>query len=384
MKQRVFLAWLQLAKEKRRLLAAVGGIAFAVVLMLVQLGFKEALLNSAGLLYSHLEGDIALVNPEYQYLISTKSVSQRRIYQALGFDGVRSVAWLNFGVVHWKNPWTHQERAIFLVGFKPSSEVFDFPEMGRQIKELQNPETVLFDSAGRPEYGPVAKELREHRPVVTEVAGRKVQVAGLFTLGTSFGIDGTLITSDLNFFRLLPFADPNLASMGLVMLQPGADPERVRARLAATLPHDVVVLTHTGLMDFERSYWNKNTPVGFVFNLGLVMSLFVGSIIVYQILYTDVSDHLSEYATLKAIGYTDRRLFSIVFQEAIILSVLGFLPGLGVSIMVYRISASATLLPLHLTVIRILLVYFLTAFMCVLSGVFAMAKLRSADPAEIF
>lgn len=384
MKHGISLAWLQLAKEKRSLLAAVGGIAFAVVLMLVQLGFKAALLNSVGLLYSHLRADIALVNPEYQYVVSPKHVSKRRIYQALGFEGVESVAWLNCIGIPWKNPLTHEERDIYLVGFKPSPGVFDVSEIETATSELRKPGAVLFDSLSRPEFGPIAEKFRDNQPVVTEISGRQVEVAGLFSLGTSFAVDGTVLTSDVNFFRIVPWEDPNLASIGLVRLRPGVDPEKVRAQLAASLPKDVMVLTRQGLVDLERSYWDKNTPVGFVFNLGLVMSLFVGSIIVYQILYTDVSNHLSEYATLKAMGYTDRELFSIVLNEALILSVLGFLPGLAVSVGVYRIAANATLLPLQLTLLRVVFVYALTAFMCALSGAFAMTKLRSADPAEIF
>jgi len=105
---------------------------------------------------------------------------------------------------------------------------------------------------------------------------------------------------------------------------------------------------------------------------------------VYQILYTDVSDHLQEYATLKAMGYRNTYLSFIVIQEALILSVLGFMPGLAISQGVYVISARATLLPLAMTLPRVAMVYALTVSMCIFSGLMAIRKLRSADPAEVF
>ena len=118
--------------------------------------------------------------------------------------------------------------------------------------------------------------------------------------------------------------------------------------------------------------------------MGVLIGLLVGCIIVYQILYTDVTDHLGEYATLKAMGYHDRALYSIVIQESIILSLFGFLPGVGLSMLAYHVARDATSLPIAMTFVRFVTVYILTALMCIISGALAMRKLRSADPAEIF
>jgi putative ABC transport system permease protein len=190
--------------------------------------------------------------------------------------------------------------------------------------------------------------------------------------------------SDRSFFRILGSRQRESVNVGLIKLKPGFEAERVRAELAGTLPRDVLVLTHHGLVDLERTFWSTNTPVGFVFRLGLSIGLLVGCIIVYQILYTDVSDHLREYATLKAMGYRDRYLFGVVIQESLILSIFGFVPGLAISTLLYRFAAGATLLPLTMAPERVAAVYGLTLFMCVVSGAFAMRKLRKAEPAEIF
>lgn len=378
------LAWLQLTHEKLRFLAAGAGIAFAVILMLLQLGFEDALLSSVGQVFEHLQCDIALVSPEYEFILAPKSFTERRLYQALAADGVESAAAVYIGQGPLKNPVDHSERNLLILGFEPRPGIFSLHGVDAQVGALRQEYGALFDARSRPEFGPIPQEVREGRRVVTEVAGRRVEIAGLFNLGTSFGIDGTLLVSDENFLRLLPYRKRGIINIGLIRLKPGFDPVQVRPQIAAALPKDVLVLTHRELVNRELTYWTRNTPIGFVFKLGLMMGLFVGSIIVYQILYTDVSDHLGEYATLKAMGYRDRYLFWVVIQESVILSVFGFLPGMGLSQLLYSFAARATLLPIHMTTARTAAVYGLTVFMCIFSGVLAMRRLKQADPADIF
>ena len=150
------------------------------------------------------------------------------------------------------------------------------------------------------------------------------------------------------------------------------------------LPPDVRVLTRNEFVELERRYWATNTPIGFIFKIGVLMGLFVGCIIVYQILYTDVSSHLREYATLKAMGYTERFMFSVVMQQSFFLSILGFLPALLISEVVYIVTERMTLLPFHMTAGRIIVVYALTMLMCAASASLAVRRLKQADPAEIF
>jgi putative ABC transport system permease protein len=378
------LAWLQLTREKRRFAAALAGIAFAVVLMLAQLGFQDALLSSVALLHSNLAGDLVLINPQYQSVIQPKTLTERRLYQALGSRAVASVDGVYLGVGPFKNPFDRTERDIFTIAFKPTSAVLNRPGIAENLDKIRNPGMVLFDSIRRPEFGRVAEAFSESGPVIAEVAGRRIEIVGLFQLGTSFGADGNLVMSDETFVRLFPFRTLGLINIGLITLQPGQDPERARAEISGLLPPDVRVLTHEEFVDLERRYWTTNTPIGFVFQLGVLMGLFVGCIIVYQILYSDVTDHLPEYATLKAMGYPDRFLLSVVLQEAAILSVLGFIPGAIISHLVYVVSRNATLLPLEMTWRRALVVYALTLGMCGLSAALAARRLKAADPAEIF
>ncbi len=378
------LAWLQLTREKRRFFSALAGIAFAVVLMLMQLGFQDALLSSVVLFHDHLIGDLVLIHPQYQNIISPKTLSERRLYQVLGVDGVEAVDGVYVSQLAFKNPFDHSERNIFLMGFNPNKAVLQTPGVAENLTKLRTQGQILFDSIRRPEFGPVAELFQEKGPVTVEVAGRRVDIVGLIQLGTSFAADGTLIMSDETFLRLNSGRTRGIVNLGLITLKPGADVARVRDAIAKILPPDVRVVTHKEFSNMEMTYWVTNTPIGFVFQLGVMMGIFVGCIIVYQILYSDVTDHLPEYATLKAMGYPNGFLMMVVMQESLILSFFGFLPGIFISHFVYLFSQKATLLPLQLTLSRSIAVYLLTLFMCTLSAVLAARRLKAADPAEIF
>jgi len=253
-----------------------------------------------------------------------------------------------------------------------------------QIEAIKIPDQVIFDRLGRNEYGPVRELLEQGESVSAELNDRRFNIAGMYKVGTSFGLDGGVITSDLNFLRLLPSRNKSAIDFGLIKLQPGQDARQVQATIRAAIPKDVRLLTRQEFMDLEIGYWNKTTPIGYIFAFGAVMGLIVGLIIVYQILFADVQDHLKEYATLKAMGYTHGYLRKVVLQEAVILAVLGYLPGMAIANLVFSKGAAATRLPLEMSVESALGVFALTVAMCAGSGLMALRKLRAVDPAEVF
>ena len=378
------LAWLQLRRQRVRFAVAIAGVAFAVVLMFMQVGFRDALFRSAVKLHQYLKADLVLIHPHSNIVAFPTPFSRRRLFQALGFAGVESVTPVYSALGRWKNPVTGKTRDVFVLGIDPAAEVLDIPEVDAGREVIRYPDTVLYDELSRPEFGPVAAAFRAGEEVATEVSQRRVAVKGLFPLGVSFGIDATLVTSDTNFRRIFPYRPAGSISIGLVRLERGADPRAVRDALAAALPHDVTVLTKRDYMDREVAYWARATPIGYVFTFGVVMGLVVGGIIVYQILFADISDHLAEYATLKAMGYPNRYLAGVVLAEALLLAVVGFLPGLAACWWLYGLTQAATMLPMQVLPERALFVLGLTVVMCCLSGLVAMRKLGAAEPAEIF
>jgi putative ABC transport system permease protein len=386
------LAWLQLAQQKIRFLVAVAGIAFIVLLMFVQLGFQDALYSSATAVHQSLRGDLFLVSSQYKSLTSAQSFSRTRLYQVLGFDGVESVSPIYVQFAKLKNPETGEKYSIYVIGIDPGRNVLNIAEVDQNLDKLKIPDVILFDRLSRPEFGPIpANFAKSDKEQVIEIFpfnalnGYRVRVGGLFSLGPSFGVDGSLLVSDSTFFRI----DPNsrtseMIDMGVVTLKPGVDAEAVLANLRAELPEDVQIFTHQGFIDFEKNYWSIRTPIGFILNLMLTMASVVGVVIVYQILYSNIATQFVAYATLKAIGYANNYLLTVVFQQALILAILSYIPGFAFSLGLYDFAMKATNLPIRMTFNNALIVLISTVLMCITSGTLAINKLRSADPADIF
>ena len=379
------LGWLQLKAQKLRLVAAVTGIAFAVILIFVQLEFREALFVSAVRYHNALDYDLAMLSPKTDFMVSSKQFPRARLYQVLGMEGVQSTTAVYMRLVSWRNPVDPSNaRNILAIGFDPSEPGFQRLLSKEQMEAIKIPDQAIFDRRGRDEYGPVRELLDAGEEVSAEINDRRIAIVGMYELGTSFGLDGGVITSDLNFLRLLPSRQKSAIDFGLIKLEAGQDPVGVEARIKSVIPGDVRVLTRQEFMDLEIGYWNKTTPIGYIFAFGALMGLIVGLIIVYQILFSDVQDHLHEYATLKAMGYTHGYLRNVVLQEAVIMAVLGYLPGMGIAYLVFSRGADATRLPLEMSVESAVGVFLLTVGMCAGSGLMALRKLRSVDPAEVF
>lgn len=382
--RRIQLAIRQLLHEKTRLLAAIAGIAFANVMMFMQLGFNDALLDSASLVQQKLRGELVIINTRSEALFAMRQFSRRVMYQTMNHSAVAWTAPMYVGLAPWKNPWNGRTRTIFVIGLEPSQALLDLPGVPENIDRLRQSDTALFDRLSRIEFGDVPGAFAQGRDVQAEVNRRRVEVKGLFSLGATFAADGTLVTSDLNFLRLFNGRRAEAIDVGVIGLQPGADVAQVKAALAREMPKDMRVLTHDEFVEFERNYWETSTAIGVIFGQGVLMGFIIGLVITYQILYADVANHLPEYATLKAMGYSDGYLVGVVFQQSLWLSVLGYAPGIALTWWLYGLTARATFLPMEIATDRAALVFGLTVAMCFLSGLLAMRKLRQADPADIF
>ena len=386
------LAWLQLAQQKIRFVVAVAGIAFIVLLTFIQLGFQDALYSSATALHQNLRGDLFLVSSQYKSLTATQSFSRSRLYQTLGFERVESVSPIYLQFAKLKNPETGEKYSIYVIGFDPGKSVFNIPEVAENLDKLKIPDIVLFDRISRPEFGPIANNFAAGNTEQTiEIfpfdapIGYRVRVGGLFSLGPSFGVDGNLIVSDSTFLRINPNTRPaEMIDIGVITLNAGANPDKVLQKLKANLPNDIQIFTRQGFIDFEKEYWAVRTPIGFILNLMLTMASVVGVVIVYQILYSNIANQLIAYATLKAIGYANGYLLNVVFQQALILALLGYIPGFLFSIGLYSFAMEVTKLPIMMTSNNAIIVLVSAVLMCITSGSLAINKLRSADPADIF
>jgi putative ABC transport system permease protein len=385
--RRTPLAWFNLTYERRKLLTAIAGVSFAVLLMFIFRGFENALFDSQIQLLQRLNGDLVMVNRIKYTMFVPEQFALRRLYQAEAFDGVEAAypLYIRDGAP-WKNPQTKAVRPLRVLAFNPNDPVLPLPGITANLESMKLPWTVLVDDKSRSEVGQVQKG------TVTELSERQVQVVGLFSLGTDFASgNGNVVMSDQNFVRFFGNLGPeetsrtlNTVDIGLLKLAPGVNPDQVVRVLTERLPKDVLVYTKAQFVQKELDYWRNNTSIGFVFTLLTTMSFVVGIILVYQILYTNVSDHWAEYATLKAIGYSNFYLLGVVLQQSVILAVLGFIPGYLIALVLYQLTTNATGLLMQMTFWRGFNLLIATFVMCLISGLIAVRKVQATDPAEVF
>jgi putative ABC transport system permease protein len=384
LRRRTPLGWRQLSHDKPRLLTAIAGIAFADILIFLQLGFQGALFYSNTKLPRQLNGDLFIFSAEAVNLTKPYTFSRRRLYQAMDVPGVESTKALYVNTISWRNPETQEKALLQILGQDPEEEVLLLPEINQQLDAIKLPNTVLMDRAAKGDYAAVIAQVEQGKAVQTEIDRNTVTVTGLFDLGASFASDGMLVTSDQTFLRFFPNREAGTVTAGLIDISEGADPLQVKQDLAAYLPDDVKVFTAEEYVKFEINEIKTNSPIGAIFSIGSLMGFAVGVIIVYQVLSTDVSAHMGEYATFRAMGYRQSYLLGVVFEEALIMSVLGFIPSLGISLGLYQLTSAATSLPMLMTTARIAGIWIATVAMCVVSGAIAQRKLQGADPADIF
>ena len=383
-RRRIPLSWLLLSRQPVRLLVALAGISFAGILMFMQLGFRDGLFDASVTIHRLFDADLVLISPRSASSVRMAGFPRRRLVQALAAPEVEGITPVHWGLMLWRNPETRRNRAILALGFNPDDPFFVDPGLAAKTSVLKQKGRILFDQLSRPEFGPIASWYEQGRTVETEISGNRVRVEGLVSLGTSFGADGNLLTSTETFLDLMPQKPPGSIEVGLIRLQQGADPEQAVRDLKERLPDDVKVLTKQGFIDFEQNYWKSSTSIGFIFTLGAAMGFVVGCVIVYQVLYTDVSEHLPEYATLMAMGYRISHLLAVVVREGFYLAVMGYVPAYLAGQGLYWFVRDATRLPVGMDLSRALTVMVMILVMCMMSSLLAMRRLIDADPAEIF
>jgi putative ABC transport system permease protein len=377
------VAFLQLTRQPRRLLIAVTGVVIASLGILCQMGFEDSLFRSATRLFEEFDADLVVISPQYQFMVLPAPFTERRLYQALSVPGVESFSSVRLGIAPFKNPVTGINRNVYVVGITRSARIFRNVDWNRKARQLQQPDAVLFDSQSRPEFGPIA-ELFEAGPTRTEIANREMRISGLFTMGASFSADGTIITTEEGFARIFPQRRPGLVDVGMIQLTAQARAVDVLGKLQATLPADAIVLTHAEFNAREQRYWRTTTPAGFIFKIVLLVSLLVGCVSAYQILYSDISENLRQFATLKALGYPDRYFLGLTFEKAWILSSLGYPVGFVLAELLYVGATHFTLVPLVMTPARAMSVYIIMLGTTSVAGLMAGRRLRQADLSELF
>jgi putative ABC transport system permease protein len=388
--RRTPLAWRNLTTSWRKLLLAASGVGFAVLLMFSQLGFRNGLFDSTVQIIRILDGDLFIVSAA-RYTVSSEQRFDRnylnRVKTIPGVDRVQPVYVSRVGTE--LRVIGHPSRSIRLIGVPLEGRVFANERMDAMRESIRGPGTGLLDSRTKKMYGLERNDVDKLRNQSIELLNKSINLVGYVEIGTDFVNDGTIVVSTENFESYVPFKYNGQSvlsgvDIGLVQLQPGANIQAIRDEIQSFAPQHWDVLTKQGIINRDVKFWGQSTPIGIIFTVGTIMGLVVGTIICYQILFTEISDHIGEFATLKAMGYSSMYFFQLIMMQSMYLTLFGFFPAASLTVLMFWTLTETTGLVMILTPVRVLTVFVLTLIMCLVGGILAVRKLLASDPATLF
>lgn len=366
------------------MVVALCGVSVIVAMILTVLSLKDAVIESTLQVPKSLKGDVIILSARTQTILRPAPFPRRFLDRLHGIDGVSAVSSVAIENARWINPETHQEHPIRVFGLDLEFDVIDLPGIDPNEPKLKMKDTVIFDASSRPKFGPVAQQFQSGQGFTTEVNSRRIDVCSLTHAGVSIASDGNLFTTHANFQRLFPNLSSSKSHIGVLRLTSKEHQAEVVSQVRSMLGSEARVLTRAEMMESETTYMKVNDPVDDIMGTIASVAFLVGMIIVYQILYTDVVNHLPQFATLKAIGFTGMFLLGIIIAEGIILSLVGFWPGLLMAHVLTWLAEKATLLPVNITISSTIGVLLAAIVMCVLAASIAVRKITQAEPASVF
>lgn len=372
------LAWLNTIQNRKRSATAVGGICFAVLLIFMQAGFLGAAKLNASLAYRELRFDLMIVSRGYLMLTRSESIDIYRILQARNVPGVAAVNGLLLNGARWGHTDRGGTESCFVFGLVPGESYFRDDELNATAARLKARPNMLVDRLSRPSYGPW------EAGGTGIINGQELSIVGDYAIGMGLLADGSAIVSQDTYLRLYRIPRLDRVEFGLVQIEPGTNPDEVATRLREELPSDVMVMTRQELIDREENYFVNVKPVGIMFKVGMLVAFIVGAVILYQILASEITNRLREFATLKAMGYSERYIYGIGIKQGLIFSFMGYFPSLLLSIGLYRVLRALSSFPVFMDLERAIFVFCLSLGMCAVAAFFALGKIKRADPADLF
>jgi putative ABC transport system permease protein len=372
------IAWQNVTHKKWRALASLGGVAFSILLMFMQFGIFSAAENSADIVYRAIDFDLVLTSPQYVFMVNAGTLSRDVAERVKDVPGIESAKPLFASFTLIRSLQDKLRRGILVLGIDPDDPPMLDPAIQQQASLLQRPDTVLMDSEARGEFGP-----REVGSTV-DIGSGHADIVGSYKLGTGFIAGADALVSDLTYCRLLPGRQVDRPNLIFLRVKPGQEIDRVAHRLSVALGPDVRVWTRPQITAAEVNYFVNIKPIGIMFRAGAVVGFIVGAVTLYQILSTQVSSHIKELATMKAMGYSDSAVYLLVVTEGFIYALVGFVPAYVGGLLLYKILRDAAKVPVWMTFDRAALVLTLTLVMCAASSILAARRVRTADPAELF
>ncbi len=385
-----------LLEDIPRFLVAQAGILFAVSLVTIQTGLQYGFARSSSQLIDQSRADIWVSSKNMQHLGLTIPIPYEQVTKARKVAGVDKAEGVIIDGALWHELQTDEITSVTLVGADPQGMLFDRSTIVQgSFNDLKQPFRFIIDKTGLD--GIHLKTLGE----VGQINNIGAKLVG-FTQGTQSIIFGTLMFTSLetantyrNYGTQTTASPTNVGtsaknptstdqiSFVLIRAKAGQNISKLKRDLEQALP-DTRAYTRQQMSKITQVYWQERSGIGFILGLGAVVGVVVGAVVVSQILYASVTDHIKEFGTLKAMGASDWFIYNVIIEQALWMAILGYLPGIALCLGVAAWTSTAQGIVILITPISAATVFGITVLMCVSSAVFAIQKVTRVDPAIVF
>ncbi len=309
-----------LIADRGKLLTALVGVVFSIVLVNVQGGLFLGFITKAGLLVDRGEADIWVGHRKMHNVDFPRDIPQRWIYRVRSVPGVRRAEPYLIGWTDMTLPSGGYE-SVVVVGVDRGSllgNVWNISQ-GRADSIFKTDGIIVDECEAAKLEHPRLGDLRE-------LGGRRARIVAL-----SRGVMGFLVAPYVftTFERAAAYLrkEPGLCSYYLVQLEPGADAEQVSALIRRRVPQ-LDVLPSRQYSWISTNFWMTRTGLGISFGAATLLGLLVGMVMVAETLYAMVLDRLGEFGTLKAMGARESQVYSILLMQALMMATIGAVLGL--------------------------------------------------------
>ena len=366
-----------LLQHEVRLIAACSGISVALFLLMMQTAFLTGVEVKVTQFYRIFDFDLAILPDSYQILWSFDKFNRVRLSQAQSIPSVTDTLGINFTVAHWTELPSKRLSSVLLFGFDNPNGFVQDPAVSQGMGRLVDSRSILVDAMSEPDLGPVTVGRK------IKINDHEADVVGLFELGLFFYAEGSVIARNADF-ALFTGADPRMISIGLVRIAKGADVNAVKSQIAAALPDDVLVLTHDDLLAQEQAYFLSTKPIGIMVNIGMLIACVAATVIIIQVLSTEVGNRLKEYAVLKAVGFSPAFIYGIGIVQATVLGLAGLVPATIGAGVVLALVQYLTHLPTALSLSLVGLALAVSLALSLFAAACVLLRIERADPAELY
>lgn len=388
----VSIARKNLFQDLPRFIVAQAGIMFSVGLVTIQIGILNGFTRSSTVLIENSDADIWVTSEELRHFALTLPLEYKQLAEAKAVEGVERAEALIAQSTVWRDK-SGQIAPIRVIGFDPEDTLFR-PRtlLEGTLNDIQQPYKIFVDQADLKLLDVSAVGDR------AEIGSYEGEIKGITTGTRSIVASPYIFTSLPNATAYLnsPIATPdetppdppdltdqNRITYILVKAKSGESIQALKDRLEEALP-GTKAFTQSELTELTQAYWQQSTGVGYILGLGAVVGIVVGTVVVGQILYSSVTDHLREFGTMKAMGSSDWFIYRVILEQALWMAVLGYLPGMGLCLGLGAWTIKAQAIQILISPVTAAGVFVVTVAMCSGAAIFAIQKVTRLDPALVF